>query len=157
MILNDTQVNGILNATEDLQIGDMSVSEKLDELNSNLAKLETSTIMISEEVKTRDTLFGKPIYSKTFKFTTTIQGNNIFNYPHDLENIDDIWVDMQNSFIICEAKNNCSYPFIECRYNGDSEELQISVNNTNIIFDASGGWDTNWTKIITIRYTKTTD
>ena len=40
MILNDTQVNGILNATEDLQIGDMSVSEKLDELNSISEKLD---------------------------------------------------------------------------------------------------------------------
>lgn len=34
--LNDTQVNGNLHVTEDVQIGDMSVTEKLDELNTNI-------------------------------------------------------------------------------------------------------------------------
>jgi hypothetical protein len=43
----DTEINGNLNVTEDVQIGDMSVSEKLDELNTNITIL-TPEIVTNE-------------------------------------------------------------------------------------------------------------
>ena len=44
--LNDTQINGNLNVTEDIQIGDISVTEKLDEINTNVNILSEKSVRI---------------------------------------------------------------------------------------------------------------
>ena len=48
--LNDTQINGNLNVTEDVQIGDMSVTEKLDELNTNISDINIRDYIVEQGI-----------------------------------------------------------------------------------------------------------
>ena len=93
------------------------------------------------------TWFGKPLYSKTFTGYTT-KGN----YNHNLSSVDEIWVDIANSFI----KKTTGRVFPAC-YVAQSgiDEAFTSVNSTQILID---GTIANLSTItITLKYTKTSD
>lgn len=106
------------------------------------------------EVKTSDTFLGKPIYTKTIMFNTTVK-DEMIEIAHNINDIDYIWVDMQNTFML--ATSGLSYPLVTLRYNKNAVSVQVSATKTSVRLDVAGGWDTIWTKVITVRYTKTTD
>lgn len=145
--LKDTEINGNLHVTEDVQIGEMSVSEKLDEL-------ETNTVISSDEVKTRDLFFGKPVYTKTIRYTTNVTSGQTNAVPHEISNINTIWIDLSNSYI---TNANYVFPLTVSYYMSGFDNCCPYVDKTNIYFASQGTWGTNWTKSITVRYTKTTD
>lgn len=95
-------------------------------------------------------LDGKPIYAKTI---------NCGNYPnktqikvnHNVENYENIWVDVSNSYVISGASS------IPCVFtNNYSLGLGTHISGDNIILSSSDD-RTNCTGIITVKYTKTTD
>lgn len=50
MILKDSTVIGTLHATEDVQIGEMSVSEELAKLNSNLTQVKNNVTELDNNI-----------------------------------------------------------------------------------------------------------
>lgn len=97
---------------------------------------------------------GKPIYRRTFVTTTElVPGTNWIT--HGIENIENIWIDMGNSFI--ENANGITYPVAFSQYSTGVDALTAYVDKEKIYFNSQTSWGTTWEKIITVRYTLTTD
>lgn len=56
--LNDSTVNGNLNVTEDVTIGDMSVKEEISNLNSKFDELGCSSLLVNIKATTTETEFA---------------------------------------------------------------------------------------------------
>lgn len=124
--------------------------EALNETNTNSKNMG----MYSSEETIIGTSFGKPLYRKTITFKTTISGS--FTVPHEIANVDEINVDYGNSYFIETTGTSYSLPIIG--YAGNfTDNCYAFVNKENIYIYATGGWNTSWTKYITLLYTKTTD
>lgn len=124
--------------------------EALNETNTNSKNMR----MYSSEETIIGTWFGKPRYRKTITFKTTIIAS--FTIPHEIANVDEINVDYGNSYFIETTGISYSLPIIG--YAGNvTDNCYAYVNKENIYIFATGGWNTSWTKYITLLYTKTTD
>ena len=131
-------------------------------VNANASEMETrltnlGTLSTSEVDTGRKFIDGKPIYSKTFSFNTTVTSNSVFTMAHGISDIDNIWVDLSNTFWINTSKN--SYPILMTHYDSPSNNDSATpfVDSTNIGIVSVGGWGISWQKVITVNYTKTTD
>ena len=111
-------------------------------------------VLKSEEVKTKDTYFGKPVYTKTIRYTTTITAGQPNDVPHGINNIDTVWIDLSNSYL---TNASFVFPVTIGYYMSGFDNVCPYVNKTNIYFASQGTWGVGWTKVITLRYTKTTD
>ena len=140
-----------------LEVGEVTTPCIPDSKDVIVCKLENSSVMTSGEVKTMDTLFGKPVYTKSYRFTDAIQANTVLNYPHGITDAEYIWVDLQNSFFISIINGLFCTTAVETRYHGQTAFLQINVDQNSILCDSDGGWNDGWIKVVTLRYTKTTD
>lgn len=103
---------------------------------------------------------GKPLYRKTITFTTTIKINETTSIAHNIENAKNIFIDFSASFMEANIgeSNYMSYGLPLIGYSGNiSDKVYCYVNPTDINFYANGNWGENWTKHITLKYTKTTD
>ena len=111
----------------------------------------TSEVMIGKWID------GKPLYRQTFTFNDVIQGNSTFELPHNISNIDKIWIDVSNSFWINTSKR--SYPILMTHYGtaSNNDSATPFADETNIGIITIGGWGSDWEKVITVNYTKTTD
>ena len=103
---------------------------------------------------------GKPLYRKTITFTTIIKMNEITSIAHNIENAKNIFIDFSASFVEANIGESnylsCGLPLIG--YSGNiSDKVYCYVNLTDINFYSNGSWGENWTKHITLKYTKTTD
>mgnify|MGYP004516015843 CR=1 FL=1 len=119
---------------------------------------DINTYISSEETKTNDYLLGKPIYTKTFRFAT-ILSDTVIKISHGISNIDNVWVDLTNSFMQA-ISNGYSVPIISSMYygkTGSGNNWSVAVDKTYVYLYADSGWNDNWVKFITIRYTKTID
>ena len=105
---------------------------------------------------------GKPLYRKTIIFTDTISFNTVYTINVDVDNVNEIWIDTSNSFVYnnnasVESGNRSCYP-IPFNIAPDTDEyLTAKIYGKLIKLQSNSGWNTNWTKVITIKYTKTTD
>ena len=103
---------------------------------------------------------GKPLYRKTITFTTMIKQNEITSIAHNIENAKNIFIDFGASFMEANIGESdyLSYNFPIIGYgNSTNDKVFCYVNPTDINFYANGNWAENWTKHITLKYTKTTD
>jgi hypothetical protein len=103
---------------------------------------------------------GKPLYRKTITFTSTIKTNETTSIAHNIENAKNIFIDFGASFMEANigSSDYLSYNFPLIGYVGNlTDKVYCYVNPTNINFYANGAWGNNWTKHITLKYTKTTD
>lgn len=159
--VNASDLNEIKNAvnTNDDNMGLLSNLNTTNKSNLVEALNETNTnsknmgLYFSEETII-GTWFGKPLYRKTITFQTTISGS--FTIPHEIANVDEIHVDYGNSFFTETTGTSYSLPIIG--YAGNfTDNCYAYVNKENIYIFATGGWNTAWTKYITLLYTKTTD
>lgn len=103
---------------------------------------------------------GKPLYGKTITFTTTITQNTTTSIAHNITNAKNIFIDYGASFMEANigTDNYMSYSLSLIGYSGNiTDKMYCYVDITNIIFYANGAWARNWTKHITLKYTKTTD
>lgn len=119
---------------------------------------DINTYISSEETKTNDYLLGKPIYTKTFRFATVLS-DTVIKISHGISNIDNVWVDLTNSFMQA-ISNGYSVPIISSMYygkTGSGNNWSVAVDKTYVYLYADSGWNDNWVKFITIRYTKTID
>lgn len=136
-----------------MYMANIDLLHRLDEIDGN-----SNYYIASTEKKTPDFFFGKPVYTKSFQFTDTVSGGVKFSKAHGISNIENIWVDVANSFM--KAGSGYIIPIISSVYNGSvgsGNNWSVGLDKSYIYIYADGGWNTNWAKIITVRYTKTTD
>ena len=129
-------------------------NSKVTELNGKLE--DTHTFSISEEIDTGETwVDGKKIYRRTLIVTDAISGGGNITIPLSLTGIADrIWVDQQNSYIRTLSGDQ-SYPLPLPRYSVNSPNyVAVWVNSSGIRIYSDSGWNENWEKCVTVRYTK---
>lgn len=137
-----------------LEVGEFATKCIPEPRDVFICKAEKFGIISSEEVKTGDFYFGKPIYTKTIRYTTNITAGQTNPVPHGINNIDTVWIDMSNSYL-----TNAAYVFPVSigYYMSGFDNMCPYVDKTNIYFASQGTWGTNWEKVVTLRYTKTKD
>ena len=96
------------------------------------------------------TWFGKPLYRKTIDFGYMEKGTVFKHVPHNVENVDKIWIDKSNSYFV-DANMNF--------YDVSDYDWHTSVNATNVSGVVStNDYDRTTSRMyVTIKYTKTTD
>lgn len=104
----------------------------------------------STEEQVIGTWFGKPLYRKTIDFGYMAKANVFKHVPHNVANVEKIWIDRSNSYFVDASLNY---------YDVSDYDWHTSVNATNIsAVVASNDYDrTTSSMYVTIRYTKTTD
>ena len=103
---------------------------------------------------------GKPLYRKTITFTSTISANATTSIAHNITNAKNIFIDYDASFMEANIGESdyLSYNLPIIGYaNSTNDKVFCYVNHTDINLYANGNWAENWTKHITLKYTKTTD
>ncbi len=154
--LKDTTITGDATVSGTLLVGsnNLNVAEQITNINNNL-----NYYITSEEKKTPDYFFGKSVYTKSFKFTDVVTGNAALSKIHGISNIENIWIDTTNSFMKA-GTNGYVVPIVSPMYygrTGTGNNWSVGVDKTSVYIYADSGWNENWTKVITVRYTKTTD
>ena len=114
----------------------------------------------NKEKETNEYLNGKKIYKKMLSFTTTISRDTILSIPIGVNNAELIW--LESSYIynnnIDVNNGRLCYPIpFNIAPNETSTYIGARINGTNVELLSNGGWNTLWTKVITVKYTKTTD
>ena len=151
------------NATNIGTLSNLNTTEKsnlvgaINEVNTN--DIRRSTYSTDEQV-IGTWIDGKPLYRKTITFTTTIKANETTSIAHNITNVKNIFIDFSTSFMEANigATNYLSYSFPLIGYESSTNDKVFCYSTiTNIKFYSNGGWATNWTKHITLKYTKTTD
>lgn len=134
-----------------------NVVNAINEVNTN--DIRRSTYTTSEQVIGK-WIDGKPLYRKTITFTTMIKQNEITSIAHNITNAKNIFIDFGASFMEANIGESdyLSYGLPLIGYeNSTNDKVFCYVNPTYINFYANGNWAENWTKHITLKYTKTTD
>lgn len=106
-------------------------------------------------------LDGKKIYTKTVKYNAN--GSTNINTNVDLgissSNVNEIWIDFQNSFVYFES-DKCSGPLFTVSKSGwygiYAYLLNLNAGNINLNIQANSNTKVNRV-YITVKYTKTTD
>ena len=114
----------------------------------------------TEEKRVGTWIDGKPLYRKTITFKTFIQTNKTTSIKHNIENAKNIFIDLSDSFMEANIGESdyISYNLPLISYAGNiTDKVYCYVDLTNINFYSNGAWAENWTKHITLNYTKTTD
>lgn len=165
--LSSTDINKSLSANQG-RILNSNINNINTTLTNNLKRKADKYGLILAEVDTGLTLFGKPIYSKTFTKTSGIEGENTFDIV--IPGVDDIWIDPSNSFIKTNShsfgipkttiQKDAGVSFsslaantVEAYLTTDSPThytLTVSCG-TNVVGDSISKI------IVTVKYTKTTD
>ena len=104
----------------------------------------------STEEQVIGTWFGKPLYQKTIDVGYMEKANVFKHVPHNVANIEKVWIDRSNSYFVDASLNY---------FDVSDYDWHTSVNATNIsAVVASNDYDrTTSSMYVTIRYTKTTD
>lgn len=110
----------------------------------------------SGEIDTGETwVDGKKIYRRTFITTETVSPDNTVTIPMSLTNIaDTLWIDTQNSYIrSADGGQSCPLPLP--RYSGTTVNyVGVWCNGAGIRIFSDSGWNQQWEKCVTVRYTK---
>lgn len=125
-------------------------------LNADLSEfLNRCSYSDSGEIETNETwVDGKKIYRRTFITTETVSPSNTITIPMSLTNIaDTLWIDTQNSYIR-SADGGQSNPLPLPRYSGTANYVGVWCNGAGIRIFSDSGWNQQWEKCVTVRYTK---
>lgn len=121
-----------------------------------ISDIQAARTFSSSEIETDETwVDGKKIYRRTFVTTDTIPSGDVLIIPLSLTGIvDNIWIDSQNSYIKTVTGDQ-SYPLPLPRYSGTSANyVGVWCNGAGIRIFSDSGWNENWEKYVTVRYTK---
>ena len=126
-------------------------------LNADLSEfLNRCSYSDSGEIETNETwVDGKKIYRRTYITTDTVSLNNTVTIPMSLTYIaDTLWIDTQNSYIR-SADGGQSFPLPLPRYSGTTVNyVGVWCNGAGIRIFSDSGWNQQWEKCVTVRYTK---
>lgn len=136
--------------------GKIAGAKALATLNADLSEfLNRCSYSDSGEIETNETwVDGKKIYRRTFITTETVSPSNTITIPMSLTNIaDTLWIDTQNSYIR-SADGGQSYPLPLPRYSETANYVGVWCNGAGIRIFSDSGWNQQWEKCVTVRYTK---
>ena len=137
-----------------LEVGELKTPCVPDSKDAIICKLERNLTYSKEEICTGETwIDGKPIYRKTFVFADTLSSPTT-EIPPNIENVDKIWVDTSNSYF---HQGSSYYPVTYAQYPSGLDAVTTLASTKNIVFNIQTSCGTAWQKVITLRYTKTTD
>lgn len=129
------------------------------ELNNKIALVKEEIVnnhTYSTEEQRIGTWMGKPLYRKTIIFTDSVSPANKIQKSHNISNVDTIFIDTSHSFITSETDG--TFPLPSIGYFGKfNDRIEVNVDKTYIYIYSETTWDTIWTKVVTLLYTKTTD
>lgn len=149
----EAHLDGI-NVTEIVKL--LDVSQNMSTLNADLSEfLNRCSYSDSGEIETNETwVDGRKIYRRTFITTETVSPSNTLTIPLTLSGIaDTLWIDVQNSYIR-SANGGQSYPLPLPRYDGTVNYVGVWCNGAGIRIFSDSGWNQQWEKCVTVRYTK---
>lgn len=128
------------------------IPETMETIPDLISKLKlTHTFSVSDEIDTGETwVDGKRIYRKVIKTTDAISPNETLALYWDTINCSEIWIDLQNSYIRSSDSGQV-YPL--CVQYQDYF-IGAWVNRNGVRLYSNSGWNEEWTKVITVRYTK---
>lgn len=117
-------------------------------LNGNMVN---GSFSVSGEIDTGETwIDGRKIYRRTFTTTDLISDGTTLALYFDTINCNEIWIDHSNSYI---RNSDAGQVFPLC-VTYEAYSVGAWVNKSGIRIQSKGaGWNTNWTKVITLRYT----
>ena len=93
----------------------------------------------------------KPLYQKTIQIPS-LPNNTSVNIAHGIANVDMIFIG-EGSFCLSPIGN---YSPLPCMYVASNNNVSLVVNSTQIIA-ITGSDMTDWSAVVTLQYTKTTD
>lgn len=99
------------------------------------------------------------MYTKTFRLTTVLNGGTALKIDLNIENVDYIWVDISNSFMYSYS-TGYTIPIVSSMYfnnTGTGNNWSCAAYKSQLQLYSDSGWNENWEKVVTVRYTKTTD
>ena len=124
------------------------VAPTIPQLNGNMVN---GSFSVSGEIDTGETwIDGRKIYRRTFTTTDLISDGTTLALYFDTINCNEIWIDHSNSYI---RNSDAGQVFPLC-VTYEAYSVGAWVNKSGIRIQSKGaGWNTNWTKVITLRYT----
>ena len=158
-VVNTNDDNTTNNSNSIGTLSSLNTTNK-NNLVSAINEVYKNNIFSSNETIIGKWIDGKPLYRKTITFTTIIKQNETTSIAHNIKNAKNIFIDFSASFMEANigASDYISYNFPLIGYVGNiTDKVYCYVTLTNINFYANGSWAENWTKHITLKYTKTTD
>ena len=139
-----------------------NANQALSKSNNNENKInEMSKFSTTEEVVIGEFL-GKPLYRKVFSTTETLPNytstSSTLDINTGLTNLDVVFI--ENAFL--NGSNICTpiptNETAEYSSRGSMVTVEFSKYQNQIrLLSKEGGYNTNWTKVIILNYTKTTD
>lgn len=106
------------------------------------------------------TWLGKPLYRKVIYTNDALNANTPLNLSIGTSNIDLVFVEksfMYNSNGTVAGGNRLCYPLPFNYAPNENSRVCLRLNLDNIELTSTGSWNTNWTKVVIVNYTKTTD
>lgn len=133
-----------------------NLNNNFEELDNNTKKLEKQIKIdytASEEIETNEYINGERVYTRRYSTNEAMSGSATIKIPLGMTNYDQIWIDMGNSYYINTEKR--SLPIVATYYTDTSSNVFISaiIVDNNILLMGSG-WNTSWTKVVVVKYTK---
>ena len=132
-----------------------SMMDDMSTINKCLSELASKFEFAVSEIDTGETwIDGKKIYRRTYITTDLVSQSSTLTISMPLTGIaDTLWIDQQNSFIRSKGGEQV-YPLPLPRYSGSNNYVGVWVNPSGIRLFSDAGWNQNWEKCITIKYTK---
>lgn len=121
-----------------------------------IGDIKAARAFSSSEIDTGETwVDGKRIYRRTYITTETISPSSTVTIPMSLVGIvDTLWIDTQNSYIRT-VDGGQSFPLPLPRYSRTEENyVGVWCNSAGIRIFSDSGWNQQWEKCVTVRYTK---
>ena len=142
------EVESYINANRDY-------AEEIKKLESRIAQLECSNTYSATEKVVGTWINNKPIYSKDIYIEHLPSSATAVNYNHGISDVDEIWVDLANSFMDWGQGNTTPLPVVSSN-NGSNIMGVANINRTVIEIKADSNRSSKSAHIV-VRYTKTTD
>lgn len=139
----------VANQADGMIAGALAVSQLIDNMKT------AQSFSDSGEIETNETwVDGKKIYRRTFITTETVSSDTTVTIPMSLVGIaDTLWIDTQNSYVR-SVDGGQSYPLPLPRYGGTENYVGVWCNGAGIRIFSDSGWNQQWEKCVTVRYTK---
>lgn len=140
------------------------IEEDITSIENRVEDLETSNVYSTSETVIGTWINGKPLYSKTYVTNEVIHtyqtDDDILEVPLGNIDADEIFIDkafMHDERLGITVLMNC---YEAPDYMADNWHAGININKTDgciKIVSINGGAAADWTKVIVVNYTKTTD
>ena len=105
----------------------------------------------SLEEKKAGTWMGKQRYSKTI-YIPSLPNATSQSYPHNIANVDSIWIDTSNTFM--DYKDGSTYPIPNVHMTTIGYQMTVSANRTSVTINSGTSNRSSASAYVSVFYTK---